>query len=103
MQPISALAQVWQSSDLVGELKRLDSRLGIACWQSTAGRFASVLDYRMALNRQDPDNRSIVTVQRDDGISGLPALAKAARIMDEFEIKSEVGEGTAVAVCKWLR
>ncbi len=38
-------------------------------------------------------------VGRETG-TGLPGTR---RIMDEFEIRSQIGKGTTVTVCKWLR
>jgi serine/threonine-protein kinase RsbT len=39
------------------------------------------------------------STMRGEGM-GLPG---AKRLMDEFEIRSELGVGTMVRVCKWLR
>jgi serine/threonine-protein kinase RsbT len=38
-------------------------------------------------------------VGRETG-TGLPGTK---RLMDEFEIRSQIGKGTTVTVCKWLR
>ncbi|MDB5397065.1 MAG: putative anti-sigma regulatory factor, serine/threonine protein kinase [Rhodospirillales bacterium] len=64
--------------------------------------------------------RGVVVVARDDG-PGIPDIARAMqdgystgktlglglpgarRLMDEFEIQSEVGVGTIVTMRKWLR
>jgi serine/threonine-protein kinase RsbT len=69
---------------------------------------------------QEPARRGIMVVARDDG-PGIPDIAQAMRdgfstgnslglglpgtrrLMDEFEIVSQVGVGTTVTIRKWLR
>jgi serine/threonine-protein kinase RsbT len=71
------------------------------------------------LTRESAD-RGIVIVARDEG-PGIPNIAQAMqdgystgkglglglpgakRLMDEFEIQSEVGKGTTITMKKWVR
>lgn len=69
---------------------------------------------------EKPGSRGIIIVARDDGpgiadtelamqegysTAGGPGLGLAAakRLMDEFELVSEIGKGTTVTMKKWVR
>jgi serine/threonine-protein kinase RsbT len=55
---------------------------------------------------EGPGIENVAMVMRD-GYSSMQGLGMGLpgtkRLMDEFEIKSEVGKGTTVIVCKWLQ
>lgn len=55
---------------------------------------------------QGPGIENLDQVMRNDHAAAQGVgmgLSGTKRLMDEFEVKSQVGKGTTVTVCKWLR